>query len=1033
VVGAEEQHVLAFAQAQQRAAEQRAAGQVEGTHRLVPRPALRLLLRTRAAAEVDALEAEGDLAEHLLDRLSVARREHGPQRLVARDDRRQAPLEHRGVEAAPDPQHHRHVVRVSLGLELVEEPQPLLRKRQRRRPLAAPGDEGRRPLLRRRGSLPHRSPDVVGHLTEQRGLEQPRHRDLDREDLAHAGEELGREQRVPATVEEVGFAPRDRRPEGLGPDLREAALQLVGKRDEGSRGLDLGGRSRQRRAVDLPVRRQRQRVKHDQRQRDHVLRQPLLEEHAPSGRDGRPGLEHDVGDEPALAGPLLPRDHDRLAHLRVPHQHGADLRWLDPEAADLDLVVVAAHELDGTVVAVPRQVPRAVETLRSAAEGMHHESLGREVGTVQIAACETVAAHVQLPDDPHGHGLAAGVEDEGTGVRDRPTDRHRERVLCHLVDQEPRRERRVLRRAVDVQQPRRRPFGEHPSHRDRVHRLAAEQQVAQAAEGAGRLAGHLVEERGGQEQRRDVIVLEGRCELRRRQRDLPRDHDHGPAGEQRAPDLEGGGVEGRARDLSHAVRWLEPHVVGVQHESADPAVRDRDALRRARRARGVDDVREVVGLGPRSRLHLGREARDVGRDPSTRLEADHLQPLRRHHVGERAAGHEHAGARVLEDELVPLAGMLRLQRHVGSARLDDPQHRHDQLNRALEADGHRHVGPDAFRPQHGRQPARPQPQFPVAQGRATLDDRDRRRIALRLLGEELVEAEVARVVSRGGVPFHDLPRPLGLGEERHLPQPPCRVRGHGLEEPQEVPAQLLDQVWRQDLRVVLEEAQQPAAPLPQVQLEVEADRLGVDRDGRRREVREGSHRRLVLQVEDDLQKRVAGRAPFRGELADEPLEGEVGTGVRLEGAAAYPPQQIEERRVPRQIRADEGGRHEVADQPLQAGPVAPGEGTSDRDVVLTGVAAEQRLKRRKHGHEQRGALGLADDIEGLDERWRNRDGCPRAAEGRGLAARAVEGELQGRQAGEAVFPVRELTLEGVPRQRRTLPAREVRVLDLWLG
>jgi len=67
----------------------------------------------------------------------------------------------------------------------------------------------------------------------------------------------------------------------------------------------------------------------------------------PTGGWGAGGHgRHDVGREALLAGPVLADDRQRLADLRVLQQRGLDLPQLDAEAADLDLLVGAAQELD---------------------------------------------------------------------------------------------------------------------------------------------------------------------------------------------------------------------------------------------------------------------------------------------------------------------------------------------------------------------------------------------------------------------------------------------------------------------------------------------------------------------------------------------------------------------------------------------------------------------------------------------------------------------------------------------------------------
>ena len=76
--------------------------------------------------------------------------------------------------------------------------------------------------------------------------------------------------------------------------------------------------------------------------RRHVLAQ-LLAVTAPARRD-------DVADQALLAGLVLPRDDRGLRDGRVGGQHGLDLAGLDPEPADLDLLIRPAREHQLAVV-----------------------------------------------------------------------------------------------------------------------------------------------------------------------------------------------------------------------------------------------------------------------------------------------------------------------------------------------------------------------------------------------------------------------------------------------------------------------------------------------------------------------------------------------------------------------------------------------------------------------------------------------------------------------------------------------------------
>ena len=78
-------------------------------------------------------------------------------------------------------------------------------------------------------------------------------------------------------------------------------------------------------------------------------------------------------------------------------QRRLDLAQLDAEAADLDLVVDAAEELDVAVRAASGQVAGAVEArARRAGERVGHEALGGQLGPVEVAAGEAARRRCKL-------------------------------------------------------------------------------------------------------------------------------------------------------------------------------------------------------------------------------------------------------------------------------------------------------------------------------------------------------------------------------------------------------------------------------------------------------------------------------------------------------------------------------------------------------------------------------------------------------------------------------------------------------------
>ncbi len=93
-------------------------------------------------------------------------------------------------------------------------------------------------------------------------------------------------------------------------------------------------------------------------------------------RRGR-GTRYEVGDQPRLAGQVLPGQHEALTDGGMAAQRRLDLSELDPEPTNLDLVVRSTQELDGAVRMIAGEIARPVQPRAGAGrEGVGHELLG---------------------------------------------------------------------------------------------------------------------------------------------------------------------------------------------------------------------------------------------------------------------------------------------------------------------------------------------------------------------------------------------------------------------------------------------------------------------------------------------------------------------------------------------------------------------------------------------------------------------------------------------------------------------------------
>ena len=198
---------------------------------------------------------------------SGARDQPGPQHLMPGHQPRPAPRPAPPRPRRRQPHRQRHVVLRRARLELVQEPQPLLRERQRQRP--APRRRGHR----RQHQAPRCSLDHLGQARHRRLVEQRRQRHLSAERLPHPRHHPGRQQRMPAQLEELSRTPTRSTPSTCAQTPASSSCAARRRRHVPAQPSRPPRRLGQRRPVHLPVTRQRQRRQLHEHRRDHVIRQ----------------------------------------------------------------------------------------------------------------------------------------------------------------------------------------------------------------------------------------------------------------------------------------------------------------------------------------------------------------------------------------------------------------------------------------------------------------------------------------------------------------------------------------------------------------------------------------------------------------------------------------------------------------------------------------------------------------------------------------------------------------------------------------
>ncbi len=519
-----------------------------------------------------------------------------------------------------------------------------------------------------------------GELRHARRLEDPLDRQLRPEGGADAADQLRREQRVAAQLEEAVVDADRVHPEDLG---EQRAQQLLAR---GARGPPAGPLRAvgdgQGPAVELAVRGDRQFRQADVRRGDHVVGQQLAQP-GDECRGAGPGVArgNGVGDEALVAGPVLAQHHRGLADLRLPDEGGLDLAEFDAEAAQLDLLVGAAEVVEAAVVVPACEVARAVHPAARPAVRVGGEALGTEAGAAQVAAGELDTGDVELAGHARGHRAQRGVEHLHPGVPHRAADRHRAgaRVLgarpVRHVDGGLRGPVQVVQRDVR--------HGLEPCAQLGRESLAAAEDPAQTRQcGRGGLTQEHVEHRRHEVEGGDALAADDVGQIGRVQMALgPRD-DQGGALDEGPEELPHGHVEAGRGLLQHPVGRIE--AVGVLHPGQavdDRPVGDHHTLGPAGGPGRVDDVGGVPRIERRRRCRPGG-LRGAGRSVEDQPGGAVVrQPL----LGVRRGQDEH-GARVVQDVRDAVRRIAGVDGDVRRARLQHGEQGDDEFRRPGDGD-----------------------------------------------------------------------------------------------------------------------------------------------------------------------------------------------------------------------------------------------------------------------------------------------------------------------------------------------------------
>ncbi|BCQ27144.1 hypothetical protein NK8_53330 (plasmid) [Caballeronia sp. NK8] len=352
----------------------------------------------------------------------------------------------------------------------------------------------------------------------------------------------------------------------------------------------------QRATIELAVRCERQRIEHDESRGHHVVRKTRTQVLAQRVRiDLR--SQRDVSDKLLIILLSRPRDDHRFAHSRMTGDLRLDLTQFNTEAANLDLMIVAAEKLQTAIRTITPEITRTIKP-RTRNERIVDEPLGSQLWPIEISPRHPRTTDIQFTHSTDRRKLPLRIEQIDRQIRNTHTDRAiavravlaRQRPIGHVNGR--------LRNSVHVDQARllvRMPRVPGFEHR-RIQRLAAEDHIAQCNRAVVRFlrlnecakrAGRLI-------QNGDAFALKQTKEIGCEPGHMLR-HDHQLAAmAQRAPKLPDREIEReRVKQAPHIAFMKTEPVLRRVEQAHDLRMLDHHAFRFACRPGRVDHIRKM--------------------------------------------------------------------------------------------------------------------------------------------------------------------------------------------------------------------------------------------------------------------------------------------------------------------------------------------------------------------------------------------------------------------------------------------------------
>src|SRR5262245_18873648 len=393
----QKQDVLALAKRKQMRPQRHLARKIKSSLRRFRQRPRKLPFAHRANQKPKARRSP---CQNLLPRYPKPLREDRAQAFVALDNIPKRSFQRPHIQLASKPNRQWDRVAPASSFQPLQKPQPALPIRQ---------PHLTRTLNRtQRWTRCTRLPQPLNQPRYRRPLKQAADRYLNLKARTHAADQTRRKQRMAPKRKKVVVDPNSLQPQDLG---KQSAQQLLTRTARKTQYRSPHLRRRQRSAVQLPVRRQRQMLQNHNRRRHHVLGKARSNMRTQRRRINlRPSRQNNIANKLRTTRPIRARNHNRLRHAVMPQQRCLDLPGLNAEAADLNLLVRSPHKLQNPIPAPARQVPAAVHPAPRSAKPIRNKALTRQPPAPNIPTTNPSTRDVKLPNYPNRHRLQTTVQ-----------------------------------------------------------------------------------------------------------------------------------------------------------------------------------------------------------------------------------------------------------------------------------------------------------------------------------------------------------------------------------------------------------------------------------------------------------------------------------------------------------------------------------------------------------------------------------------------------------------------------------------------